>query len=208
MNELLPLDRRSLIQRMLLLAGASAVGGFTPAALAKAAAQTKRYFSPPLFAALSALADTIVPRTDTPGAIDAGIPATFDALIADWASPERRIQITNALTAIDTYAREKRGKGFADLSSADRLALLIPYDADALRPAPRTATTTNTLALLSGPGFVNPGYGKLKELIVVLYYISEPALTHELVYEHTPGVWLPSIPVTPDTRPTGGAGLF
>jgi gluconate 2-dehydrogenase gamma chain len=42
----------------------------------------------------------------------------------------------------------------------------------------------------------------------VLYYYSEPALTHELAYEHSPGEWLPSIPVTPETRPWGGAGLI
>jgi hypothetical protein len=207
MNELPTLDRRSLIQRMLLLAGASAIGGFTPAALAKAAERTNSYLSKPLFTLLGAVADTIVPRTDTPGAIDAGVPATFDALLAHWASSERRYELTSALTAIDRLAREKTGKGFTDLSSTERLALLVPYDVDALRVVPR-APGASSVSMMHGPLYANPGYGKLKELIVILYYISEPALTHELTYEHTPGAWQPSLPVTPETRATGGAGLF
>ena len=63
-------------------------------------------------------------------------------------------------------------------------------------------------SLAEGPRVADPGYGKLKELIVVLYYYSEPALTKELTYEHAPGEWQPSIPLTPETRAAGGFGLF
>lgn len=207
MNDLLSLDRRSLIQQMLALAGAGAAVGFSPAALAKAAARAKPYLSPTHYALVTAVADTILPRTDTPGAIDAGVPATFDALIANWASPDRCHQLSYTLGAIDALAREKKGIGFAQLSATERLALLTPYDVEALQVA-RPVSDGRTASLMRGPTFVNPGYGKLKELIVILYYISEAALTHELTYDQTPGEWLPSVPVTPDTRPTGGAGLF
>jgi hypothetical protein len=54
------------------------------------------------------------------------------------------------------------------------------------------------------PRVTDPGYNRVKELIVVLYYISEVALTQELTYEHAPGEWQPSIPVTPATRQSGG----
>jgi hypothetical protein len=57
-----------------------------------------------------------------------------------------------------------------------------------------------------GPSVAEPAYAKLKELIVVLYYLTEAALTHELEYEHAPGGWKPSIPVTPQTRASGGPG--
>jgi hypothetical protein len=54
----------------------------------------------------------------------------------------------------------------------------------------------------------DPDYANLKELILVLFYLSEQALTHDLAWEHDPGSWDPSIPVTPQTRPWGGAGLI
>jgi hypothetical protein len=207
MNDLMALDRRSMIQRMLALAGATAAAGFSPAALAKAATRPKPYFSPAHFALVGALADTIIPRTDTPGAIDAGVPATFDALVANWASADRRYQFSSALSAIDALARDKKGMSFAQLPAADRLAVLTPHDVDALRVVPHP-DDGRAMSMMRGPAYANPGYAKLKELLVLLFYISETALTHELAYEHAPGEWLPSIPVTPDTRPNGGTGLF
>ena len=44
------------------------------------------------------------------------------------------------------------------------------------------------------------GYAKLKRLVFALYYLSEAGATQELRYEHVPGGWEPSIPVTAETR--------
>lgn len=230
MNVNLDMDRRVLLRRALLLVGAAAmpVGA---EALAAAASTGKRLLDAPRFALLTALADTIVPATDTPGAVVAGVPANVDALLRNWASPTRRTDLIGALDAIDVLAKRGKGKAFAALSPAEREALLVPHDAAALKVVPRPApppTTpvagastvvdprqgktrqgaAQTISLLSGPPVADPAYGKLKELIVTLFYYSETALTHDLPYEHAPGKWEPSIPVTPQTRPYGGAGLM
>jgi len=106
--------------------------------------------------------------------------------------------------------------------------VLAPHDAAALKPAPATpppaipigaAPTTvdpnygrpkqeaaQSMMERMSPRYADPGYGKLKELIVLLFYYSEAALTHDLAYEHAPGQWQPSIPITPTTRPWGGVG--
>jgi gluconate 2-dehydrogenase gamma chain len=202
------LDRRSLLERMLLLAGASAAAGFSTAALAKGTGQARPAFSPARSVLLNAVADTIVPRTDTPGAIDAGVPATLDKLLVNWGSPKRRVELGEALDRIDAMAKAQTGEGFVALAPAKRLELLLVHDAAAMKSVPRTDGATGIAAMLAGPSLADPGYGKLKELIVVLYYYSETALTHELPYEHAPGQWQPSIPVTADTRPYGGLGLF
>ncbi|WP_054107336.1 gluconate 2-dehydrogenase subunit 3 family protein [Novosphingobium sp. AAP83] len=201
------IDRRTLIERALMLVGAGAAAGtFSASALASAAARTKPYLDSATFALLTAVADTIVPRTDTAGAIDAKVPATIDALLVNWASGERRYQLSQALVEIDGLAHTAHGKGFAQLSATERLALLKSHDEAALKvgavQAPRSIKN-----IMAGPAFANPGYGKLKELIVLLYYISEPALTQELSYIHAPGEWQPSIPVTSETRPAAG-GMF
>ena len=46
----------------------------------------------------------------------------------------------------------------------------------------------------------DPAYGKFKALVLALYYLSEAGATQELRYEHVPGAWEPSLPVTADTR--------
>lgn len=207
MSEPFSMDRRGLLQRALVLAGATAVTGFSPAALAKAAAEGQPFFDKADFALVSAVADTIVPTTDTPGAITAGVPKTLDALLSNWASPARRIEIAQALAAIDKLGVDAGVKGFAALTPEKRKELLVAHDAAALKQLPKPKTG-GARAMMAGPAYVDPGYGKLKELIVTLYYYSETALTTELPYEHAPGEWKPSIPVTPETRNPGGLGLF
>ena len=238
------LDRRAMLQRALWLAGAAAVPGFTSEVLAQAA-KKPRLLDPRKFALLTAVADTFVPRTDTPGAIDAGVPASVDAMLRDWASPTRRADLVAVLGKIDAAAGPR---GFVKLASAKRKEVLAAYDVAALKPTPSDEPAAPSLKAAPsvtdpnygrlkqepadgkapqsvfgeqgsesrprarrsfmdrGAAVSDPAYAKLKELIVVLYYYSEPALTQELRYEHAPGQWQPSIPVTPQTRPWGGAG--
>jgi hypothetical protein len=189
MIEVRGMDRRSLLERAMMLAGVMATSGFSTSALAG----TGRYLDASTYALLGAVTDTMVPRTDTAGAIEANVPASFDALLANWASPQHRDELTRSLTRIDQAARQSQGTGFADQAPAVRKTFLTAYDASALDPAPRSSGTAP-----------DPGYRRLKELIVTLYYLSEPALTQELSYVHAPGTWKPSIPVTAETRPSGG----
>ena len=231
-----PIDRRTLLQRLMVLAGATAL---TPAfSLEALAADT----SPLLldashFALLNAVADTMVPVTDTPGAIAAGVPRAFDALLRTWASQDGRAALIGALKAIDSLSNREEKQPFAKLSPTKRHALLAAYDASALKApsgtigtplanaptevdpqhgrarqeppsAPPTAAKGGKTSFSAEPNVVNPAYAKLKELIVVLFYLSEVGITNELSYAHNPGSWDPSIPVTPQTRPQGGLSLI
>lgn len=197
------MDRRGLLQRALVLAGVAVLPGGAEA-LAAAVAGGKRQLEPARYALLTAVADTIVPKTATPGAVEAGVPPVVDALLGAWAAPARRAELIGALDRIDGLARAKYQRGFAALTPAERAGVLTPYDVEALKPAP-AGPAQNALDRMS-PRYVEPGYGKLKELIVLVFYYSEAALTHDLAYEHAPGQWQPSIPITPGTRPWGGVG--
>lgn len=202
------MDRRSLLESALLLMGVTATASFSTKAFAKAVASPKPFLDQKSFTLLSAIADTIMPKTDTPGAVDAHVPAKFDALLVNWASPEHCVQLTGAMTKIDDLAKEKQAKGFAELTPEQRKEVLVAHDIASLKPVPRKDKLTGMRAMIAGPSVADPGYSKLKELIVLLYYYSEEALTTELVYEHSPGGWTPSVKVTPETRATGGLGMF
>jgi hypothetical protein len=225
---MMSVNRRNLMQRAALIVGAALTPGFSLEAMAAQAAATDRWLGDRRFALLTAVADTIVPKTDTPGAVEVGVPALVDGLLQTWASPPRRTAIVDALDEIDGLAASKHRQAFAALRPEQRLELLAAHDIAALKPLPATpppavpvgaAPTTvdpnyarpkqqppQTMMDKMGPKFTNPGYGKLKELIVILYYYSEPALSSALAYEHSPGEWRPSVPMTPSTRPWGGAG--
>lgn len=173
------LDRRTLMQGALALAGVVGAGVATPAFAEVAAAG--RYFTPARRAMLEQLSAAVIPQTDTPGAKEAGVPDFIDGLAANWASPDTRAMFDGALDAADAWSTEKAGQGLAALSPADLDTVVAAYDADAF-------------ARGDWP------YRRLKDLIVTSYYASEAGATQELRYELAPGVWEASIPADADTR--------
>jgi hypothetical protein len=69
--------------------------------IADAGALEPRYYSKQEFAVVSKLADGLIPATDTPGAIAAGVPMYLDALMADWASAETQEAHHNIVAVVE-----------------------------------------------------------------------------------------------------------
>jgi gluconate 2-dehydrogenase gamma chain len=206
------IDRRSLLQSVLLLAGVVVA----PGAAAASFFDGTESLPANTMTLLSAVADTIIPATDTPGALAAGVPAAFGKLVANWASPAQRAQLLGALEAIDAKAG-----GFVALSPAKRFEMLDAYDrANPGIPPIAKLKDEQDKGSAGSPGYakvkeaqekaeaLTPDYAKLKELIVTLYYLSEVGATVELRYEHAPGAWQPSLPLTAETRVEGGPASF
>jgi gluconate 2-dehydrogenase gamma chain len=194
------MDRRELMRNIALLLGAATVP--TPA-LCKVAARTKGFLTAGQKALLVAICDTIIPATDTPGAVAAQVPQQIDGMLASWASKATQAELVNAIEAIGTLA-----ENFAALAPKQRKALLLPYDAQAVKPGP-APRKQHVLSMMMGPPIANAAYVRLKGLIINLYYASEIAMTRELIYEHNPGPFEPSIKITAQSRPPAGlGGLF
>ncbi|WP_165356450.1 gluconate 2-dehydrogenase subunit 3 family protein [Sphingosinicella sp. BN140058] len=168
-------DRRMLLRSAILLVGGS-LTGLPEMALAQAAeAAEAPFFTPAQTAVLAEYADIMIPRTDTPGAKDAGVPENFDALMRHWASEQRRDDFRALVEEIGGAGLLSRPAG------AERLAFVRGFDADKLKKG-------------------DPVYGKFKELVMTLYYLSEAGATKELRYELVPGKWEPATTIGTDTR--------
>lgn len=89
-----------------------------------------RALSPAQMALVTALADTVIPRTSTPGAVDVGAPAFVDLLLAEWYPDQERQAILTGIDAWDARCRETHGNTFAALDEARRLAFLTLVDAE------------------------------------------------------------------------------
>jgi hypothetical protein len=174
-------DRRSLLSSAVMLVGGSLASGIPTGLLAASMQAAPLFFSAEPFAVLSEVADIVIPRTDTPGARDAGVPAFIDALMAHWASAEHRQQTSAQIAAIADAARAAGGTTLSSLPRDKRIALVRAHDE-------------------AGFAAGDPGWLKLKELILVGYYWSEPGATRELRYELAPGVWEPKLELNADTR--------
>jgi hypothetical protein len=71
-----------------------------------------------------AVADRILPRTDTPGAADVGVPAFIDRLYGEFMTPVERQMLTDGLDAVDAAAKSAHGAAFTILSADRQDALL------------------------------------------------------------------------------------
>jgi hypothetical protein len=209
MTDAFSIHRRGALASIAALIGATALpleALAAPKKKTKGKAAPKKFFSPSQMVLVTALADTFIPATDTPGAVATKAPQLLDSLMVNWASPATKAQILGALPGIEKLALDADKKPFAALTPGRRKELLIPYDKTALKTVPRKDKLVGLAAMMGGPSYADAGYGKLKDLIVTLYYTSEIAMTQEVIYEHVPGPFVPSLKITPQTRPFAGVG--
>ena len=173
------LDRRALLAGAVALVGGTLVG--FPDDLLAATEGAPHFFEPARFALLEEIAEIIIPRTDTPGARDAGVAGFIDALMTHWASPERAARFRALLDEIEARALAEAGAGLLSLPQTRRVETVAGYDAAQIAAGNQT-------------------YRRFKELVLTAYYWSEPGATQELRYELAPGVWEPRLAIGPDTR--------
>jgi len=161
------MDRREALAGLLLALGA-------PAAMAgcdigKALGGASTFCTREELALVSRLADAIIPTTDTPGALDVGVPAFLDAMMATWASEDTKTRQRAAFSAISA-----------------RLAAL---------GADNPIAALDAAAFSDWDGDGNEDYRALKSLIVQAYYSSEIGATQELQFELVPGRWRGDAPL-------------
>lgn len=82
---------------------------------------------------MEALADIIIPETDTPGAAEAGVTGFVTALVDGWLDNEDRDRFLAGLDTVDPAARERFGADFADCTEAQRTQIVGEYDAELVR---------------------------------------------------------------------------
>lgn len=79
------------------------------------------YFSPEKFLLLTLVADTILPRTDSPSASDVQVPATVDSMIGKVFDEDYQAGFKLQWLQLESYLR---AGNFAELDSAARVELL------------------------------------------------------------------------------------
>jgi hypothetical protein len=130
-------------------------------------------------------------------------------MMGHWASAETKAKVIAALAAVEKMALEADRKTFAALSPARRKELLITYDKAALQPVAPPKKVSGLAALMGAATYVaDPGYHRVKELIIGLHYSSEAAMTKDIIYEHVPGPFVASLKLTKDSRPFSGLGTI
>jgi hypothetical protein len=166
------ISRREAIRRVSLLLG-GAISAPTLAGLLAgcergapgAAAFVPRALTAPQNQLVVALAEHILPRTDTPGATDARVNEFVDAMLADFYSATDRAKFLAGLGQVDVRAQQAYGKPFLGGTAEQQLALVTALDREtfAKRDAATRAAARDPAATQRNPvtaqGNVQSGRG-------------------------------------------------
>jgi gluconate 2-dehydrogenase gamma chain len=180
------IDRREAIRRAALLAGVAlspgwlmAVGpAFTEAPAGKQAspASAGSRLTPVHAAIAGAVADRILPRTDTPGAADVGVPAFIDLLYAEFMTADERKMLADGLNGVEVAAKAAHGGAFTTLT-ADRQDTVLRGIARAEEGKDK--------------GF----FRLIRSATILGYFTSEPVGRNVLHYDPVPGRYEGCIPI-------------
>ena len=183
------MKRRELLRAFASAAALAVVPDKTLAAWSRVASgiPLQKALSPAHLALVRAIADTVIPRTNTPSATDVGVHKFVDVIVNEHLTEAERVAALAGLDAIDARARTESNATFAELSADKRSAMI-----DSLEKGDRSAEPSQT-------------YWRLKGLVVHGYFTSEPVMRDVLKVTVMPGKFEGAAPVTIRRRPSGTA---
>jgi gluconate 2-dehydrogenase gamma chain len=138
-------------------------------------------------AVVAEVAELMIPRTDTPGAGDVGVPAFIDLMLKDCYPKEDQERFIRGLNALDEDAKAAHGKGFMQLDPGQRMALVQKvHDAAAAEERKKDAPPAE---------LERPFVLMMKELSMLGYFTSKVGATQVLQYVAVPGAFHACIPI-------------
>jgi hypothetical protein len=169
---------------------------------------------------VTAISELIIPRTDTPGAADAGVNEFIDRIVASWYTSRERGDFMVGLARIDDMSQQRWDRDFVDLEESDQVTLLTELEAEsfALKEAQEAAeaeargegpfdfpTEDVHDSRMAAPGAgATAGTGeqpwdehifsRLKYLTLYGYYTSEEGAVGELHFRIIPGEFKGCVP--------------
>ena len=185
-------NRREALKRI-----ASLMGGTVSASVILAiekgysattsAASKPAILRPPQVAIVSAVAEIMIPRTDTPGAIDVGVPGFIDLMLKDVYTQKDRERYLTGVAELDAAAQGEQGKKFVALEAPQQVALVRKFHDAAVveerRPLGRRAHLQRSFILMT------------KELTLLGFFTSEVGATQILQYVAVPGSYHACLPL-------------
>ena len=175
--------REALKQAVLLLGGAASAAQLGALESALAAEDQPRFLSGERLAMLERIVDLIIPETDTPGAVSAGVHNFIDLMLDGWASAGTQQQFVAGFDAIDARAQAAGMPNFIDGSPEQQLALLTQLDREAF-----------------AEGSTDEFFRRMKKLVLFSYFSSEPGATEALRFDRVPGQYQPCMSLEDDQR--------
>lgn len=183
------MDRRELLHRASMLLGgaitASAASGVLAGCVAmpeQTASSGAGFLTSEETATVTAMADLIIPRTDTPGAIDVGVPAFIDRMLAGYYTDKQRDIIRAGLAETTRVSSARHNRTFAALLPDQQISMMRQYDQQAYADRGQDPD----------PHF----FRLIKELTIIGFCSSEAGAKSTMNYVQTPGPFRGDVPLS------------
>ncbi|WP_276373354.1 gluconate 2-dehydrogenase subunit 3 family protein [Chryseolinea sp. H1M3-3] len=180
------MDRREALKRTAWLMGgavsAPAILGILKGCTAKPTIDWKPVFlSPEQGSLITQVSEIIIPKTDTPGAKDVGVPGFIDQIVNECFTKEDQESFKKGLQEFDDAAKKEHGDSFIELDAEEQTAFVKKiHDA----------------AVNAEDNGKRPFILTLKELTMLGFFTSEPGATQVLQYSPVPGAYKGCIPLS------------
>jgi hypothetical protein len=189
------MDRRSALKKTGLLAGAAVAMPSMLSILQSCKDESRLTWQPEFFSeeeakTIGTLVDTILPRTDTPGALDVKVDVFIDKVIAKTYDAEGQKAMRNEIAAFNADCKANFGDVFINLDETKRT--------EVLKAAEKTNGKFNpgvwgkTVGEQKAIGF----YRSMKSMAIWAYTTSEEVGKNVLSYLPVPGNFEACIPVS------------
>jgi gluconate 2-dehydrogenase gamma chain len=184
------MHRREALKRTALLMGgvvsAPAIMGILKGCTARPGIDWKPVFlNEDQATVISQVSEIIIPRTDTPGAKDVGVPSFIDQMLKEVYSEEDQKRFADGLQAFNDAAKKEYGEDFAKLDDEDQTAFVKKIHDEAVRAEVDSDAEQKRPFILM-----------MKELTMLGFFTSEPGATQVLQYVPVPGAYKGCIPLS------------
>lgn len=180
------MDRRSALKKTGLLAGAAVTMPTMFSILQSCKDETRLTWKPEFFTedeakTISTLLDVILPRTETPGALDVKSDIFIDKVISKTYDDEGQQHMRDEIAVFNTNCLENFGANFIDLNEAKRI--------EVLEEAEKSSRKFNAGVWGKSIGTQEPigFYRSMKSMAIWAYFTSEEIGEKVLSYDPIPG---------------------
>lgn len=162
-----------------------------------------RLFDPHQRATVAAIAERIIPETDTPGALAAGVQEFIQLVVAEHYENDDRARFLAGLADVDARCRAATARDFVDVTPAQQDRVLAALEAEAApavekpserkleEPGRKPAEKPREARQEKPTEKPAPFWRQIKFLAVYGYYTSEIGVTRELRSVVIPGRYDP-----------------
>lgn len=153
------------------------------------------FFSEAEYAYIRKVADTMLPKTDTPGAVEVGVPQMIDKTVGAVYGKEDQEKTRKGLQALMKKMDADNPGGFGEMETDKALVYLQDQDAH-YKQAKAEVTMSGEdvpqeeMVESDAPSAKN-AYFSLKSMIIGMYCQTEEVATTMLVYDPVPGEYIP-----------------